>query len=214
MDMDDFIAHVRQVVWHCKYQLPDTVQALSPFGGDKKRREASDVVKVYEFSNEVRLALASSPCYMCSRQPAFGIDRYDSAVGYTEANVRPCCSSCNYMKKDWPFVDVLGHINRIFSHTLLWVLGDVYSMPIKSFTGVLCSPISVKDAAGKTLIVFPSRSKAMDITGLTQYSIDTAIATGRPLKGHLWVSSTGSEYRQSGKGCSNVLSVVQMLSRK
>lgn len=43
-----------------------------------------------------------SNCHYCGRKPSplNGIDRIDSDKGYEVDNVRPCCSICNYAKRD------------------------------------------------------------------------------------------------------------------
>jgi hypothetical protein len=48
-----------------------------------------------EFHNSIR---ASSCCY-CGRNGPSGIDRVDPLIGYVEANIVPCCTSCNFMKR-------------------------------------------------------------------------------------------------------------------
>ena len=51
-----------------------------------------------EFSDFV-----NQPCYTCGIISANGIGLYrvDNNIGYTEDNVAPCCSYCNYMKRDF-----------------------------------------------------------------------------------------------------------------
>lgn len=47
--------------------------------------------------------LISKPCHYCSDplpQTGSGLDRKDSALGYTVANVVPCCSDCNTTKNN------------------------------------------------------------------------------------------------------------------
>lgn len=44
------------------------------------------------------------PCYLCGKLKTHdhinGIDRYDNTKGYIILNIRPCCGTCNYMKRD------------------------------------------------------------------------------------------------------------------
>lgn len=41
------------------------------------------------------------PCYYCGDPiDTIGIDRINSNLGYTKDNIRPCCTFCNYAKKD------------------------------------------------------------------------------------------------------------------
>jgi hypothetical protein len=45
-----------------------------------------------------------------------GIDRVNNDLGYTGANVVPCCGICNHMKKDLNKEEFLSHIKRIAEH--------------------------------------------------------------------------------------------------
>jgi hypothetical protein len=46
-----------------------------------------------------------------------GIDRLDSNKGYTIDNCVPCCSTCNYMKRDFVFEDFIRQCRRIADFT-------------------------------------------------------------------------------------------------
>ena len=45
-----------------------------------------------------------------------GIDRVNNDEGYTKDNAIPCCSTCNYMKKNLSVTDFLNHVKKIFYH--------------------------------------------------------------------------------------------------
>ena len=45
-----------------------------------------------------------------------GLDRIDSSKGHTQANVVPCCTTCNVMKMALGVEEFLAHINRIYLH--------------------------------------------------------------------------------------------------
>jgi hypothetical protein len=45
-----------------------------------------------------------------------GVDRIDSAGGYTTNNVVPCCRECNFMKNDYGLSFFLNHIIKIYNH--------------------------------------------------------------------------------------------------
>ena len=116
MTSELFIAQARRVVMHLGLGLPDEgVERLRPFsfGGTADRRAAPEKKKRDELTMEQRRALTSQPCYMCGQSPSFGVDRLDSAGDYTIANARPCCTACNYMKKDFGLDSVLAHLRHI-----------------------------------------------------------------------------------------------------
>ena len=61
--------------------------------------------------------LQRSPCYYCAREPAQGVDRFNNALGYTDANAVPCCKSCNYMKHTQSadaFVEQCRRVVRVY----------------------------------------------------------------------------------------------------
>lgn len=53
-------------------------------------------------------------CYLCKKS-SNGIDRFNPNLDYTiKDNLRPCCTECNYIKKDfWPFESFINHIHKI-----------------------------------------------------------------------------------------------------
>ena len=54
-----------------------------------------------------------------STVPTHGIDRKDSALGYTKENCVPCCSTCNYLKRDMEYTIFLKLIKTIYENR--WV---------------------------------------------------------------------------------------------
>jgi hypothetical protein len=59
------------------------------------------------------------PCFYCNRfseNKYNGIDRYDNKIGYTEENVRPCCTNCNMMKNDYNPNAFIDKIDAIVSY--------------------------------------------------------------------------------------------------
>jgi hypothetical protein len=45
-----------------------------------------------------------------------GIDRVDNNIGYVVSNIVPCCSMCNYMKKDTALPVWLNHIRKVLKY--------------------------------------------------------------------------------------------------
>lgn len=62
----------------------------------KYNQDQSEVI-TFEYFTE----LAVKPCNYCNKpNHDMGVDRADNILGYTVVNSRPCCSSCNYLKRD------------------------------------------------------------------------------------------------------------------
>lgn len=95
----------------------------------------------YEFnlSKDEFKEITSQHCHYCNVEPAQeyaatkysgaylhnGIDRVDNEIGYTMENCVPCCSDCNYAKRDKTTEEFLDHIARIYENCIsLCSLGD------------------------------------------------------------------------------------------
>lgn len=55
----------------------------------------------YKLTDEEAISIMNNPCFYCGDKIPVGIDRIDSSVGYIKENCVPCCSTCNYMKRDF-----------------------------------------------------------------------------------------------------------------
>jgi len=49
---------------------------------------------------------------------ANGIDRIDSALGYTIANCVPCCERCNIAKRTMSADEYISHCEQVYKHSL------------------------------------------------------------------------------------------------
>lgn len=88
----------------------------------KYKSRATDGNINFDLSREFFYQIINLPCYMCSKPTTEnhcnGIDRLnnDKTIGYIESNCKPCCSGCNYMKKDYDWFDVVFKCSVIASH--------------------------------------------------------------------------------------------------
>ena len=71
--------------------------------------------RVWELTDEEARALFSASCAYCGYE-GFGIDRVDSALGYTLKNSVPCCTRCNKAKSDLSRTSFLEMCERIVAH--------------------------------------------------------------------------------------------------
>jgi hypothetical protein len=62
--------------------------------------------------------ITHSSCYLCKKESSDvhlnGMDRFDNCLGYTEDNVLPCCSECNYMKREFVLDKFIEHVIQIY----------------------------------------------------------------------------------------------------
>jgi len=92
------------------------------------RRNAKARGFSFGLTKEQFLHLVTGKCHWCGAEPANvcamafdalkynGVDRVDSTLGYTSKNCVPCCSLCNWMKKDLSKEEFLEHVRRISKH--------------------------------------------------------------------------------------------------
>jgi len=84
---------------------------------------------LFEISIEEFASIISLNCYYCGQPPSSGvhehgksfngnilyngIDRFDNFIGYTLSNCVPCCSLCNYAKRDLDYSQFISWANRL-----------------------------------------------------------------------------------------------------
>lgn len=83
----------------------------------------------FDLSKEHFRTITSSSCHYCGVKPSNeytkgwvgyrssyisnGVDRKDNDKGYTTDNSLPCCSNCNYAKKNYSYEDFQDWLQRI-----------------------------------------------------------------------------------------------------
>lgn len=174
---DVFVSHVRDDI--CKYknmceykEVESTPYTLPPvFGGRADLRVAEKKEKKDLLTTDEKVHIWSSPCYMCGRTPSMGIDREDASGDYTADNSRPCCSDCNYMKKDLRLDICMGHIARIYAHTKMWVIKDIMDEPLLTFGDCIRNPVALcnKNTGIPVLIFQITDFEAYQVKGDTRY---------------------------------------------
>lgn len=79
----------------------------------KYKSRAKENGREFKLSREEFIQLFISNCHYCGSENARGIDRIDSDKGYIEGNVLPCCSICNFMKKNHPYDLFISQVIKI-----------------------------------------------------------------------------------------------------
>jgi hypothetical protein len=132
------------------------------------------------------IALAS-PCFLCGRTPALGID--DGS--------RPCCAECGVMKKGMDLADFVRRVTAVAEHTADRVLGDAADdAPTVGVGGVVCIPVQAIDSLGGFSIAFPSVVCAAAAIGVTDRSIRKAVEReGALCRRCRWIAVPPSTYR-------------------
>jgi hypothetical protein len=167
---DEFISHVRRIIGHTT--LTDLAMA-----------SASEIQEDL-LSDAEKIEMWSSPCGMCGRTPAFGID-----------NNMSCCPDCSFMKRDMPMDKFKRHIALINDNTRLKVLTDIIDLPLKAFGTRVREPVAVLDDALIPVLVFPSMDACARMIGTTSQAVLKALKTGGFCRKRKWVRATPRMYR-------------------
>lgn len=71
-----------------------------------------------EMSKEEFKDFVKRNCYLCGKnnKNGIGIDRVVNKIGYTNENCKPCCSYCNYMKRDYNLEIFIEKVRDIVKH--------------------------------------------------------------------------------------------------
>jgi hypothetical protein len=82
------------------------------------KKRANMKLLLFELTIEDYNTIINSQCYLCGRKSyekyKNGIDRIDNNLGYTMNNVKSCCGSCNYIKKDMELIELFNKMTEIF----------------------------------------------------------------------------------------------------
>ena len=65
---------------------------------------------------EFRELVTNQSCTYCGTDCHIGIDRIDSAQGYSKGNVAPCCKFCNWAKSVYTIEEFKEWIVRVYNH--------------------------------------------------------------------------------------------------
>ena len=94
-----------------KYQQSRSGKYLSYRNGAKQRGLP------WELSRAAFNRYWGKPCHYCGAEIlTVGIDRVDSAKGYTARNVVSCCTDCNVAKMQRSASDYIAHCKRVAEH--------------------------------------------------------------------------------------------------
>jgi hypothetical protein len=75
--------------------------------------------RCYEFNISENLfeIITNQDCYLCGHNDeklCNGLDRFDNSIGYTSSNIRSCCKTCNFIKKEYEYEDLMKKIKLIY----------------------------------------------------------------------------------------------------
>jgi hypothetical protein len=76
----------------------------------------------FKLSKEYFMKEILKPCYICGHEVDEyhnnGLDRFDNDKGYLENNVKSCCGTCNFMKKEYVYEDFMNKCVKIFNYKI------------------------------------------------------------------------------------------------
>jgi hypothetical protein len=81
-----------------QYNQRSKTKPTNVFRMYKHNAEAREIS--WQLSMEQFLSFWQKPCHYCGQEiQTAGLDRQNNSLGYIMANVVPCCTGCNYMKR-------------------------------------------------------------------------------------------------------------------
>lgn len=113
-----------------KFAIPNRATRNAALGSYKRSAEKRGFS--WELTGEDFDRMTSQECHYCGAPPGAvwkagvkytsgdfiytGLDRKDSALGYTLENVVPCCKTCNYAKRSMSYDDFMQWIARLIAY--------------------------------------------------------------------------------------------------
>jgi len=89
--------------------------------------------KEFDLSKDEYHVLVNGNCYICGigtfDDHINGIDRYDNTIGYIKDNCKTCCSTCNYLKRDYTYDDFINKLVKINENKIPFVCNNGESNP-------------------------------------------------------------------------------------
>ena len=124
LSVDDFRKKIKNILIFNK-KIIGNLDYKYKFTSDSKnityaRYRISANKRNYQFklSNEEFQEIISNSCYLCGiskKNSSIGIDRFDNNIGYIYSNCRSCCTSCNFMKKEYSFDELITKLVNIYN---------------------------------------------------------------------------------------------------
>tara|TARA_B110000285_G_scaffold46692_1_gene52469 strand:+ start:1126 stop:2904 length:1779 start_codon:yes stop_codon:yes gene_type:complete len=98
--------------------FPEEYSSYSAASYNEYKRRADNKSLLFEITNDEYVELIADNCYLCGRDGSNeftnGIDRIDNNLGYIMTNVKSCCGSCNYIKKDMELNELFEKMIMIY----------------------------------------------------------------------------------------------------
>ena len=105
--------------------FPEEYSSYNAVSYSEYKKRANNKLLQFELTTNDYVEIINDNCYLCGRDGSNeftnGIDRIDNNLGYIMSNVKSCCGSCNYIKKDIElnelFEKMLMIYNKHFTNT-------------------------------------------------------------------------------------------------
>lgn len=104
----------KRLEYHNKIKLIGNSNNYSNYKSCSKERK-----KEFNLTKEQFNKIVKQNCYLCggNNSKGIGIDRFNNDIGYTLDNCKPCCSYCNFMKKNIDYNDFLIQVKNIVDYS-------------------------------------------------------------------------------------------------
>lgn len=117
-------SHKENAIVQSKKRMRDPLEKAKDELFTDYKRDAKKRGLLFVLNKEHFQFLISNKCHYCDASPLSdryglkfnGIDRKNSAEGYTQENCLTSCSICNRMKSNMVYEQFLDHISNIYRH--------------------------------------------------------------------------------------------------
>ena len=154
----------------------------------KKSAEKRNII--FNIEQDLFEKLIRQSCYICGKiidnTHLNGIDRYNNEVGYENENIRPCCTTCNIMKRDYSMYIFLSKCIKIANkYNKKYEQLEKYNKNIDKQLCVNPRKLS-KDEKANNIILLKKQQSSNRINNNTEENINIRvqdIVTIRKIKG-------------------------------
>jgi hypothetical protein len=122
LSVDVFLKRIEHILTYTKKikgrYFPEEFCDTDARSYNEYKRRADNKSLLFELTNNDYIELIIGNCYLCGRKSCEkyknGIDRVDNKVGYIMSNVKVCCGSCNYIKRDMELDELFNKMTEVY----------------------------------------------------------------------------------------------------
>lgn len=126
LDIDIFLLMIKHILTNLNLIQSDVLyhEIFPDYRGtttyDKYKYRANNKNLDFQLTNDEFNNIINNNCYICDKKISEthlnGIDRLNNEIGYCIENCKPCCGTCNYMKKNLTYDTFIKQLLKIYNN--------------------------------------------------------------------------------------------------